>query len=151
MYLRALAAVAAVSTLSACTFNATLPKSDPALNAEAKALFTDLAQGRDDAVIARMSSENSPDAIRAQLPMLKTMIGKEPVPEPKVVAFQSVTSSQGRFYLVQQDYAYPDRVAQAKTSFIKEGDVWKVQGFNVNVQMTPAAAAAAAAAPAAAA
>lgn len=140
MYLRTLGAVAAASTLAACTFNANLPKSDPALNAEAKALFSELVTGQDDAVASRMSSTNSPEAIRAQLPMLRNMIGDTPIPEPKVVGFQSVTSTNGRFYVVQQDYIYPDRVAHAQTNFVKEGEGWKVFGFNVNVTMTAAPA-----------
>ncbi|WP_438851874.1 hypothetical protein [Brevundimonas nasdae] len=138
MYLRTLGAVAAVSTLAACTFNANLPKSDPALNAEAQAFYGDLAAGQDEALLARMSSKNDAGAIRAQIPMLRNIIGNAPIPEPKVVGFQSVTSTQGRFYRVQQDYAYPDRVAHVETNFVKEGDGWKVLGFNVNITMTAA-------------
>lgn len=138
MNLRGLLALAVVWALAACTFNANLPKSDPALNAEAQALYRDLATSNDAAVIGRMSAKNPPDTVRAQLPMLRNLIGNAPVPEPKVVGFQSVASTEGRFYVVQQDYAYPDRVAHVQTNFVKEGDGWKVFGFNVNVTITGA-------------
>ena len=140
MNLRGLLALAVVWALAACTFNANLPKSDPALNAEAQALYRDLATSNDSAVIGRMSAKNPPDTVRAQLPMLRNLIGNAPVPEPKVVGFQSVASTEGRFYVVQQDYAYPDRVVHAYTALVKEGGVWKVQAFNINAQMKSASA-----------
>ncbi len=126
----------AAATLAGCNFNATLPKSDPHLNAEAEATFADLAAGRDDAILARLSSANKPTEVKAQIPMLRNMIGHETAPEPKVTDYQSVTSTSGRFYIVGQDYVYPDRVAHVRTDFVREGDVWKLAGFNVNVTMT---------------
>lgn len=141
-YLRTLASVAVISTLAACTFNTTVPKSDATLNAEAQANFADLVAGRDDAILARLSAENPVDAAKAQLPMLRQMVGDAPVPEAVVTGSQSVTGNQGSFYRVSQDYAYSDRVAHVQTNFIKQGGGWKIMAFNVNVNMKGAPAAA---------
>mgnify|MGYP001248595636 CR=1 FL=1 len=128
-------AVLAGSLLTACNFQATLPKSDPALNAEAEATFGDLVGSRDDAILARMSSANDRATVGAQLPVLRKLTGDSPPPKAKVTGFQSVTSTEGRFYSVAQEYAYPDRLAHVQTTFIKEGEAWKVMSFNVNVVM----------------
>jgi len=136
MHLRVLAGAAVATALASCNFNATLPKSDPALNAEAEANFADLAAGREEAILARLSSGNKPDEVRAQIPMLRNIISHDAPPEPTITGFQSVTSTQGRFYVVGQDYAYSDRVAHVQTRFIREGEGWKLMGFNVNVTMS---------------
>lgn len=138
MYLRTLVSVAAASTLAACTFNANMPKADPALNAEAQTNYADLVAGRDEAILARLSANAQPAVVKAQFPMLRTMIGDAPAPEPNIVSAQSVTGNEGHFYNVAQDYAYPDRVAHVQTSFVKEGEGWKIQSFNVNVTMNAA-------------
>ena len=130
-------ALASVVALGGCNFHTTLPTSDPALNAEADALFEDLAHGRDDALIARMSSANKAEEIRAQLPMIRKMVGEANPPEPTVTGTRKTSGTSGEVYEVKQDYAYPDRVVHAYTTLIKEGDAWKVQGFNVNAQMKP--------------
>jgi hypothetical protein len=132
--------LATLVALSGCNFHTTLPTSDPALNAEADALFEDLAHGRDDAVIARMSSANKPAEIRAQLPMLRNMVSEANPPEPTVVGTRKTSGTSGEVYEVQQDYAYPDRVVHAYTTLIKEGGSWKVQAFNINAQMKPSSA-----------
>jgi hypothetical protein len=138
--LKQFAGLLAAAALASCNFNATLPKSDPALNAEAKATFADLVAGRESAILARLSSANKPADVKAQIPMLRNMIGHDTAPEPTVTGYQSMTSTSGRFYVVGQDYTYPDRVAHVQTNFVKEGDAWKVAGFNVNVTMTGAPA-----------
>ena len=124
--------------LAGCNFNATASTNDPALNAVADANFKDLAAGRDDAVVARLSSENDAAQVKAQLPMLRTLVGNAATPEPDVVQFQKTTSTAGQFYSVLQDYRYPDRVAHVQTNFKAESGAWKVMGFNVNVSMTGA-------------
>ena len=134
------AVIAGVVTLSGCNFHTTMPKSDPALHAEADALFEDLVLGRDDALIARMSSANKAEEIRAQLPMLRNMVGEATPPEPTVAGTRKTSGTSGEVYEVQQDYAYPDRVVHAYTTLVKEGGAWKVQGFNVNAQMKPLSA-----------
>ncbi len=130
--------LASVVALGGCNFHTTLPTSDPALNAEADALFEDLAHGRDDALIARMSSANEAEEIRAQLPMLRNIVGEATPPEPTVTGTRKISGTSGEVYEVQQDYAYPDRVVHAYTTLIKEGGAWKVHGFNINAQMKPA-------------
>ncbi|MCY1243023.1 hypothetical protein D3C80_1013650 [compost metagenome] len=134
------AVIVGVVTLGGCNFHTTMPTSDPALNAEADALFEDLVLGRDDALIARMSSANKAEEIRAQLPMLRNMVGEATPPEPTVTGTRKTSGTSGEVYEVQQDYAYPDRVVHAYTTLVKEGGAWKVQGFNVNAQMKPLSA-----------
>ena len=134
------AVIVGVVTLGGCNFQTTMPTSDPALNAEADALFEDLVLGRDDALIARMSSANKAEEIRAQLPMLRNMVGEAAPPEPTVAGTRKTSGTSGEVYEVQQDYAYPDRVVHAYTTLVKEGGAWKVQGFNVNAQMKPLSA-----------
>ncbi|PQZ84185.1 MULTISPECIES: hypothetical protein [unclassified Brevundimonas] len=134
------AVIVGVVTLGGCNFHTTMPTSDPALNAEADALFEDLVLGRDDALIARMSSANKAEEIRAQLPMLRNMVGEATPPEPTVAGTRKTSGTSGEIYEVQQDYAYPDRVVHAYTTLVKEGGAWKVQGFNVNAQMKPLSA-----------
>lgn len=134
------AVIAGVVTLGGCNFHTTMPTSDPALNAEADALFEDLVLGRDDALIARMSSANKAEEIRAQLPMLRNMVGEATPPEPTVTGTRKTSGTSGEVYEVQQDYAYPDRVVHAYTTLVKEGGAWKIQGFNVNAQMKPLSA-----------
>jgi hypothetical protein len=134
------AVIVGVVTLGGCNFHTTMPTSDPALNAEADALFEDLVLGRDDALIARMSSANKAEEIRAQLPMLRNMVGEATPPEPTVAGTRKTSGTSGEVYEVQQDYAYPDRVVHAYTTLVKEGGARKVQGFNVNAQMKPLSA-----------
>lgn len=134
--MRIWAPVAAAVALAGCNFNMTLPTSDPGLNAEADAMYRDLAAGKTDALLARMSAENNPEQVRSQIPMLRNLIGEATPPKPQVVQFQKTTSNAGQFYNVLQDYAYPDRVAHVSTNFKAEDGGWKVHGFNVNVTMT---------------
>lgn len=135
--LKRAALLAGVILLGGCNFHTTLPTSDPALNAEADALYEDLALGRDDALIARMSAANSAEDIRAQLPMLRNVVGTSAPPDPTVTGTRKTSGTRGEVYEVQQDYAYADRVVHAYTTLVKERGVWKVQGFNVNAQMKP--------------
>ncbi|MBX3476340.1 MAG: hypothetical protein KF910_01920 [Brevundimonas sp.] len=126
--------------VASCSYNATFDASDEALNAVADENFRDLAAGRNEAVLARLSSENSQDQARAQLPMLKGLLPDLEAPDPGVASSQKTKSNQGEFYAVRQDYAYPDRTARVETTFKKEGEGWKVRSFNVNVTMRPGAA-----------
>ena len=36
-----------------------------------------------------------------------------------------------------QEYEYPDRFVRTDTTFLKEGETWKVESFNVNARMKP--------------
>jgi hypothetical protein len=138
-YIRRLGPTVAACFLAACTFNTTTSQSDPHLNAEAQANFADLVAGRDDAILARLPPETPVEAARAQMPVLRQLVGDAPVPEPTVTRTQSVNSTEGKFYSVGQEYAYPDRVAYVETHFAKEHEAWKIEAFNVNVRMTAAA------------
>ncbi len=118
---------------------------DPQRAAEAHALYTDLAEGRDDALLARMSSGNDPAAVRAQLPMIRTFAPPGPPPEPTSLGWSSTASTNGQRYVLAQEYEYPDRFVRTDTTFLKEGGAWKVEGFNVNARMKSGVAAPAAA------
>lgn len=132
-----LAIVAAVS-VAACQYNASMSRSNEELNDEADAVFRDLLAGEDEAIVARMSSESDPDQVRSQLPMLRDMAGHETAPEPVVLGSTETTSNQGRFYLVEQTYAYADRQVHLATQFRREEEEWRLHGVNLNVQMTGA-------------
>lgn len=105
--------------------------------AEARALYSDLVEGRDDALVARMSSANNPADLRAQLPAIRTLAPSGPAPEPKSLGWQAQAGTDGQTYSLAQEYEYADRFIRTDTNFIKEGAVWKVLGFNVNARMKP--------------
>ena len=67
-----------------------------------------------------------------------------PAPEPTPLGWNANTSTNGQRYSVAQQYEYPDRFVRADTTFLKEGEAWKVESFNVNARMKPAVAAPAA-------
>lgn len=133
--MRIWAPVVAAVALAGCNFNMTLPTSDAGLNAEADAMYRDLATGKTDALIARMTAENDPAQVRSQIPMIRQLIGEATPPAPQVIRCQKTTSNAGQFYSVLQDYEYPDRVAHVATDFKSENGGWKIHGFNVNVTM----------------
>ncbi|MDP3800846.1 hypothetical protein [Brevundimonas sp.] len=128
--------------LAACSMPSL--EADPQRAAEAHALYGDLVEGRDDALLARMSSGNDPATVRAQLPMIRTFAPAGPAPEPKPLGWNANASTNGQRYSVAQEYEYPDRIVRADTTFLKEGEAWKVESFNVNARMKPGLAAPAA-------
>ncbi|WP_332678662.1 hypothetical protein [Brevundimonas sp.] len=129
----------AVCGLAACSIPSM--EGDPQRAADAQALYADLTAGRDDALIARMSSGSDPATVRAQLPMIRSFAPAGPAPEPKPLGWSSNTGTSGQRYLLAQEYEYPDRFVRTDTGFLKEGAEWKVESFNVNARMKPGAAA----------
>lgn len=129
--------------LAACSMPSLDGDADRAV--EAQALYADLVEGRDDALLARMSSGNDPATVRAQLPMIRTFAPAGPAPEPKSLGWSANTSTNGQRYSLAQEYEYPDRFVRTDTTFLKEGGAWKVESFNVNARIKPAAPAPAAA------
>ena len=129
----------AALSLVACQYNASISRSDEALNEEAEAIYRDLLAGEDEAIVARMSAENDLDQVRSQLPMLREMAGHDTAPEPVVLGSTETTSNLGRFYLVEQTYAYPDRDVHIATQFHREDEAWRIHAFNLTVRMTGAA------------
>lgn len=121
--------------LAACSIPSM--EGDAQRGADARALYSDLVEGRDDALLARMSSTNDPDAVRAQLPVIRTLVPAGPAPEPKSLGWRSSASTTGQRYSLAQEYEYPDRFVRADTTFLKEGEAWRVEGFNVNARMKP--------------
>jgi len=126
----------AALSLAACQYNASVSRSDEALNEEAEAVYRDLLAGEDEAIVARMSAESDLDQVRSQLPMLRDMAGHDTAPEPVVLGSTETTSNLGRFYLVEQTYAYPDRDVHIATEFHREDEAWRLHAFNLNVRMT---------------
>ena len=114
---------------------------------EAAALYADLTEGRDDALLARMSSANDPAQVRAQLPMIRQFAPAGPAPEPKTIGWSANTGTAGQRYALAQEYDCPDRIVRTDTTFLKEAGVWKVEGFNVNARMKSPTAAPEAAGP----
>lgn len=124
--------------LAACSMPSMAGDTDRAV--EAKALYSDLVEGRDDALLARMSSGNNPAELRAQLPMIRSFAPSGPPPEPTTVGWRANAGTGGQQYSLAQEYEYPDRTIRTDTNFVKEGSAWKVLGFNVNARMKPGAA-----------
>lgn len=137
--------VLAACGLAACSMPGM--EGDAQRAADARALYADLVEGRDDALLARMSSTNDPETVRAQLPMIRTFAPAGPASEPKPLGWRSNASTSGQRYSLAQEYEYPDRFVRTDTTFLKEGEAWKVEGFNVNARMKPGVAAPAATLP----
>ena len=132
----------AACALAACSMPSM--EGDAQRSAEAQALYADLVEGRDDALVARMSSSTDPATVRAQLPMIRTFAPAGPAPEPKPLGWSANTGTDGQRYSLAQEYEYPDRFVRTDTSFLKERGVWKVESFNVNARIKPGAATSAA-------
>ncbi|MFN3668169.1 MAG: hypothetical protein ACK4VY_02600 [Brevundimonas sp.] len=129
----------AVFGLAACSMPSL--EGDPQRAVEAHALYADLVEGRDDALLARMTSTNDPAVVRAQLPMIRNFAPAGPPPQPKPLGWSSNASTSGQRYALAQEYDYPDRFVRTDTTFLKQGETWKVESFNVNARMKPGVAA----------
>lgn len=138
MRLNACLALVATTLLAGCQFNAFSSQSNEALNTQSVATFRDLIAGRDEALVARMSSQSSPEEVRAQLPQLKSLAGDCGTAMPRVIGTRSVVSNQGRSYTVSHSYDCPDRTVTTNATFITQDKQWKLQGFNLNAVMKPA-------------
>ncbi|HYD27026.1 hypothetical protein [Brevundimonas sp.] len=139
MHRRRLLGLLAVGALAACSMPSM--EGDAERAAQAQALYGDLVEGRDDALLARMSSGNDPATVRAQLPMIRSFAPAGAAPEPKPLGWRSYAGTGGQRYSLAQEYDYPDRVVRTDTTFVKEGEAWKVESFNVNARMKPGTAA----------
>lgn len=127
-------AVAAALTLSGCGV-ASAMKPSPERDADTDFLVSDVAAGRTEAVIGKMSSQASPYQVRAQMPFLRTLVPAGSVPEGKTVGWQAFTGTGGTTYTLQRAYEYPDRTLGVTATWRKEGEVWKALNFNINVQV----------------
>ncbi|MGV3579330.1 MAG: hypothetical protein ACO1OJ_10215 [Brevundimonas sp.] len=129
-------AIGLVAGLSACHFQTSnLGAGDEALNAQAADAYSQLVLRQDDALLAQMSERVNQAEVQAQLPMLQGMVPEGTPPEPEVVGHESYSGTDARTYTVQQNYDYRDRTVHTATRLIREGEVWKVLSFNVNVTM----------------
>lgn len=132
----ALIAATAALALSACQYSTSISGSNDELNAEANTIYQELLAGDDAAIVARMSSENNPQLVSQQLPMLREMVDAETAPAPVVVSSLQTNDNGRRGYTVEQSYSHPDRVVVVRSEFVQENEAWKLRGINLNVEMT---------------
>jgi len=119
--------VTAVATVAACS----APAAENAeLEGAARALYAEIAQGRDADIQARMSRANPPEQVRAQVSWLHTLVPTETPPTPEVTGRNAYKGEEGERYSVVHEYGYADRNALMHTAFIREGEGWKVEYFN---------------------
>lgn len=131
--------VSALLLTAACNFHASTSQANAELNGSAGELYHDLVAGRDDAIVAAMSKENSAAQVRAQLPTLRNLVGDTPPPPAVVAGTRTTKSTGGAFYTVLQTYDYADRVVRFEVRFKAEDGGWKVLAFNLNVVIKPGA------------
>lgn len=124
--------------LSSCNITAAM-KSNPERDADTDALVADIGAGRSEAIVGKMSVGNSPEQIRAQVPMMKTLVPAGAVPQGKTVGWQSFAGTGGTTYALNRAYEYSDRTLGVSATYRKEGEAWKIQNFNINVQLKPGA------------
>lgn len=134
----AAAAVVMLAGVTACGVPSMT--ASPDREAEARALLEDLVNDRDDALVAKLSSQVKPADLRAQLPFMKSVAPKGPVPQGQVTGWGSNSGTGGTTYQISQTYDYPDRVLVVNTVFRKEGETWKVLGFHLTPTMKAGAA-----------
>ncbi|MBN8552493.1 MAG: hypothetical protein J0L52_06325 [Caulobacterales bacterium] len=136
--MRLIPALAIVVALAAagCQYSASVSGSNAELNQEAEAVYDDLLAGDDAAIVARMSSENDPQLVARQLPMLREMVGHDSAPDPIVLSSIQATDNSGRTYTVEQSYSHPDRIVVTRNEFVRENDAWRLRGIHLNVEMT---------------
>jgi len=79
-------------------------ESDAQRAAEAQAPYANLVEGRDDALLARMSSANDPATVQVQLPMIRNFAPAGPAPEPTPLGWNDDTNTSGHRYSVAQEY-----------------------------------------------
>lgn len=127
-------AVCIAVALSGCGV-ATAMKANPQRDAETDALLADIGAGRADAIIGKMSSENSPAQVRSQLPFLKTLVPEGAAPAGTTGGWRTFTGTGGSTYELSRVYEYPDRTLTMDVIFKKQGEVWKVLRFNLNVNL----------------
>lgn len=119
-----------------CNYSTSISGSNDQLNAEANTIYRELLAGDDAAIIARMSSENDPQLVGRQLPMLRDMAHATTAPDPIVLSSVQTNENGRRGYTVEQSYSHPDRIVVVRCEFVQENDVWKLRGINLNVEMT---------------
>jgi len=122
--------------LAACQYSTSITSSNDELNQQSEAIYNELLAGDDAAIIARMSSENDPQLVGQQLPMLRDMVGYDTAPDPIMLSTLQTNENGTRGYTVEQSYSHPDRIVVMRSEFVQQNDVWKLRGINVNVEMT---------------
>lgn len=133
---RPIMAAVAVASLAGCS----MPSMEASAEREAQAqtLLEDLAAARDDVVFSQMTTGADEAGFRAQMPFVKSMIPAGPVPKGVTVGWRANVGTGGATYAVQRTYDYPDRTLTVDSTFLKEGEVWKISSFHVAPTMKPA-------------
>lgn len=127
--------MAAVALLSVAACSMPSMQANPDRDRDAQALLEDIAADRDAAIVAKMASANDPADLRAQLPFIKTLVPDGPPPEGVTRGWRANAGTGGMTYALTRTYEYPDRTLNVDTTFIKEGETWKVLGFHVSPVM----------------
>lgn len=130
-------AIAVIALVGACSMPSL--EASPERDREAQALLEDLAADRDEAIVRKMSSGNSEADVRAQLPFIKTLVPDGPPPQGVTRGWRAHAGTGGATYALTRSYDYPDRTLNVDTTFIKEGENWKVFNFHVSPVMKPEA------------
>lgn len=130
-------AIAAIAFVGACSMPSF--EASPERDREAQALLEDIAADRDDTVVAKMSSQNTAADLHAQLPFIKTLVPDGPPPQGVTNGWRANAGTGGTTYALTRSYDYPDRTLNVDTTFIKEGESWKVLSFQVSPVMKPGA------------
>jgi len=130
-------AIAAIAFVGACSMPSM--EASPERDRDAQALLEDIAADRDDRVVGKMSAQNSEADLRAQLPFIKTLVPDGPPPQGVTSGWRANTGTGGTTYALRRSYDYPDRTLNVDTTFIKEGESWKVFSFHVSPVMKPGA------------
>jgi len=108
-------------------------------NQDAQALMAALAKGDEATVVAFLTDENDAVEVKAQLPDLKSISPDGPVPEGNTTGWRSFVGTDGTTYEASRSYDYPDRVIHQNVIFRKQGESWKVHGFQLNATIKPGA------------
>ena len=132
-HIPAIVIVASAFSLGACGVPAMTASPERAV--EARVLLEDLATGRDDVLEQKLSRQVDRAQFRAQLPFLKTLVPQGPVPEGQTMGWQANAGTGGTTYALRQTYDYPDRTLTVDTTFIKQGEGWKVLAFFISPTM----------------
>ena len=130
-------AIVATAFVVACSMPSF--EASPERDREAQTLLEDIAADRDETVVGKMSSGNSEADLRAQLPFIKTLVPDGPPPQGVTKGWRANAGTGGTTYALTRSYDYPDRTLNVDTTFIKEGESWKVFSFHVSPVMKPGA------------
>lgn len=114
---------------------------DPEAEAVAKTAYADLAAGRTAQVMAVMLPAIAKQTAPETLTMLQGLIPKTPPTGVERLNWQAFVGTGGSTQTFRHRYDYGTRQVVATSVLMKTDGQWRMQTFNINLQMAPAAAA----------